>query len=133
MNEYDYGIFVFVVVIYDNVFWFFDVFLLSKVVILFNELFEKLQSKYMVLKRLGVLGRINGYVWYKLEEGIVMKLEDLLEKSIKLQFFLVVIEESLDKILIFLGRLDISSVRDNSDDLNKIEDSVQLVGNLICD
>lgn len=133
MNECDYGIFVFVVVIYDNVFWFFDVFLLSKVVILFNELFEKLQSKYMVLKRLGVLGRINGYVWYKLEEGIVMKLEDLLEKSIKLQFFLVVIEESLDKILIFLGRLDISSVRDNSDDLNKIEDSVQLVGNLICD
>lgn len=129
MNERDYGTPAPAAVIHDNVFRPFDAFSSSKAVISPNELFEKLQSKYMAPKRPGVLGRINGYAWHKSEEGIVTKLEDSSEKSIKLQSPSVVTEESLDKTSTSSGRPDISSVRDNSDDSNKTEDSVQLAGN----
>ena len=127
MDERDYGTPAPAAVIHENVFRPFDAFSSSKAVISPNELFEKLQSKYMAPRRPGVLGKINGYAWHKSEEGIVTKLEDLTEKSIELQSPSVATAESQDKTSDSSVRPDISNVDDNSDS-NKTQDSVRLAG-----
>ena len=134
MDERDYGTPPPAAVIHDNVFRPFDPFSSSKAAISPNELFEKLQSKYMAPKRPRVLGRINGYAWHKSEEGIVTRLEDSPGGSVKLQSPSVAAEESQDKTSSSSVRPDISfakysNVSDNSDDSNKTQDSTQVVGN----
>ena len=134
MDERDYGTPPPAAVIHDNVFRPFDAFSSSKAVISPNELFEKLQSKYMAPKRPGVLGRINGYAWHTSEEGIVTRLEDSSEGSIKLQSPSIATEESLDKTSSSSVRPDTSyskysNVSDDSDDSNKTQDSAQVAGN----
>lgn len=97
MDEGNYGTPQPADVIHDNVFRPFDALSSSNAAISPNELFEKLQSKYMAPKRPGALGKISGYAWHKSEEGIVTRLEDSPEERIKLQSPLFRIEESLDK------------------------------------
>ena len=134
MDERDYGTPPPAAVIHDNVFRPFDAFSSSKAAISPNELFEKLQNKYMTSKRPGVLGRINGYAWHKSEEGIVTRLEDSPEVNIKLQSPSFTAEVSQDKTSSSSVRPDISfakygNVSDNSDDSNKTQDSAQVAGN----
>lgn len=125
MDEGNYGTPQPADVIHDNVFRPFDALSSSNAAISPNELFEKLQSKYMAPKRPGALGKISGYAWHKSEEGIVTRLEDSPQERIKLQSPLFRIEESLDKSSSSSFRSDIrfakySNVSDNSDDSTKV-------------
>ena len=134
MDERDYGTPPPAAVIHDNVFRPFDAFSTNKAAISPNELFEKLHSKYMASKRPGVLGRINGYAWHKSEEGIVTRLEDSPEGSIKLLTPSVAVEESYDKTSSSSFRSNISFAKrsnfsDYSDDSIKAQDGALVVGN----
>ena len=131
IDETDYGTPPPVAVIHENLFRPLNAFPSSEAAASPNELLEKLQAKYRAQKRPGVLEKLNGHAWHKLEEGFVTRLEDPLGKSYKFQPSLVDTRKDLGTSLTSLDTSDLSfarhrNVNNHNEDLNKSQNRTQM-------